>query len=82
MRAATAAVIILVLLVSAFSERLELDHGVSHTQAAAVSVNDIGSDDGSRVKIASSAECHAGLSCIPAIMPGDEQGLEDVDFVV
>ncbi|GEM_PF-2418151 len=79
MRAVTAAVVVLALLVSAFAAPPEIDHEVPHTQAATISITNVGSDDGGRVQIASSVECCAGLSCIPAIMPGDGQGLAHAD---
>ncbi|MCB1467725.1 MAG: hypothetical protein KDK08_11415 [Rhizobiaceae bacterium] len=79
-RAVTAAVAVMALLASAFAAPLEIDHRVLSTQAAAVSVANVGSDDGGRVQLASSTECHAGHSCMPVIMPRLEvQGLEHFD---
>ncbi|MAQ45019.1 MAG: hypothetical protein CL812_04040 [Confluentimicrobium sp.] len=79
MRAVIAAAAILALLVSAFAVPPEIDHEAMQSRAAAVSVANVGSDDGGRIQLASSVECHAGLSCIPAIMPSDGQGLAHAD---
>lgn len=79
MRAVIAAAAIMALLVSAFAVPPEIDHEAMQSRAAAVSVANVGSDDGGRIQLASSVECHAGLSCIPAIMPSDGQGLSHAD---
>jgi len=79
MRAVIAAAAIMALLVSAFAVPPEIDHEAMQSRAAAVSVANVGSDDGGRIQLASSVECHAGLSCIPAIMLSDGQGLSHAD---
>lgn len=74
-RAVTASVAVLAILVSALSMSPEINHRILPEHPAVASVADVGPADDGAAKHAGDTKCHIGHSCILAIMPSNESTL-------